>query len=97
MVDWLRNDRGNGPLPSRPYLAYAKSQYSCKAGIQLRSLATVLNKLNTSVPPFFTGDIVRLPFPNEERVQKPLQDAYGIFIDSYLYILAHVKKKGISK
>ena len=53
---------------------------------------------NKKVPRLSTSpDHFQLWFPNENRVQEPLQDVYTLFIDSHLFIISFLRKKGSSK
>ena len=48
---------------------------------------------NNMVPTFSTqGHDFHLRFPNDKRVQKPLQDIYSLVIDTYLSIISHFKQ-----
>jgi hypothetical protein len=55
-------------------------------------------ELNKSVPSFSThvGQF-RLRFPNERRVQKPLQEAYSLFIDLNLFIITYFNQRDPSE
>lgn len=84
-------------LNSIPYMADAL-QCGCRAGAHLTPLVTLIAEHNKKVPSFSTNvGQFRLRFPNEKRVQKPLQEVYSLFIDSYLYIISHLKKRDPSK
>ena len=58
----------------------------------------LLAELNKKVLRFSTNmDNFHLPFPNEQRVQKPLQELYSLLIDSYLFIIKFLKKRDVSE
>lgn len=55
---------------------------------------SLIAELNKNIPRFSTnGGPFRLRFPNDKRVQKPLQDIYSLFIESYLFIIAFLRKR----
>ena len=59
---------------------------------------TLIAELNEKVPRFSTKvGKFHLPFPNEKRVQEPLQEVYSLFIDSYLLIIDFLKERGDSE
>lgn len=77
------------------WISFGLIDCGCRAGAQLVPLVTLVTELNKSVPRFSTerGQFC-LRFPNEERVQKPLQDVYSLFIDAHLFILSYLRKQG---
>ena len=67
-------------------------QRGCKAGAQLAPLVDLLTELNKKVP-WFSMDPSQshFRFASEERIQKPLQDVYSLFIDSQLFIISYLR------
>lgn len=61
-------------------------QCGCTAGVRIRGLATLLADLNRAVPKF-TTDVTL--FPEDKKVQKPLQEVFGIYVDSYVFIVSY--------
>ena len=68
-------------------------QRGCRAGAELGPLVTLVADFNQKVPRFSNNDgRFDLRFPNDERVQKPLQEVYSLFIDSYLFFVSYLKE-----
>ncbi|KAF7502388.1 hypothetical protein GJ744_005966 [Endocarpon pusillum] len=65
-----------------------------RAGVGLGALVTLTAELNKSVPSFSTnaGEFT-LRFPNQNRVQKHLQEVYSLFIDEQLFIISYLNRK----
>lgn len=61
-------------------------QCGFEAGARLSPLVTLIAKLNNTVPQF------QLRFPNEKRVQKPLQEVYTEFIEAHLFLIEEFTK-----
>lgn len=80
------------------YVADLFFQCGCRAGAKLASLVDLITGLNKKVP-WFSVNLIQwhLRFANEEEVQKPLQDVYNLFIDSYLFIISYLRKRDPSK
>ena len=53
----------------------------------------LIAELSNKVPRFSTniGGRPGLRFPNEDRVQQPLQDVYSLFISSLVFIISYLK------
>lgn len=50
-------------------------------------------KLNNTVPSFSTNvGKFSLRFPNQKRVQKPLQDVYNLFINAHFFLIDEFTK-----
>lgn len=97
MGDIVRSDRCESPC-SEDYPGLTQSQWGCRAGAQLVPLVTLLTELYKSVPRFSTDKgHFRLRYPNEKRVQEPLEDVYDLFISSHLFILNYLKKRDTSE
>jgi len=65
-------------------LSYAQS--GCKAGVQLDVVVHLLCELNSSVP--HLGPTLGR-YPNDTFVQSPLQDLFGVYIDSYIFMVSY--------
>ncbi|SLM35921.1 Serine/threonine/dual specificity protein kinase, catalytic domain [Lasallia pustulata] len=75
-------------------ISFALLECGCRAGAHLTPLVTLIAEHNKKVPSFSTNvGQFRLRFPNEKRVQKPLQEVYSLFIDSHLFMISHLKKR----
>lgn len=66
-------------------------QCGFKARDQLSSLVTLIVKLNNMVPH------IELRFPNEKRVQKPLQEVYTQFIEAHLFVIDELAKRDLGE
>ncbi|MCJ1271307.1 hypothetical protein MMC22_011207 [Lobaria immixta] len=62
-------------------ISFAVIECGFKARDQLSSLVTLIVKLNNMVPH------LQSQFPNEKRVQKPLQEIYTLFIEAHLFVI----------
>ncbi|KAL8718630.1 MAG: hypothetical protein Q9225_004248 [Loekoesia sp. 1 TL-2023] len=60
------------------WTAFALIERGCKAGADLDRLATVVAELNEKVPSFIAHGIQSIQFPDDKRVQKPLQEVYDL-------------------
>lgn len=71
-------------------ISFAVIECGFKARDQLSSLVTLIVKLNNMVPH------IELRFPNEKRVQKPLQEVYTQFIEAHLFVIDELAKRDLA-
>ncbi|KAL8858525.1 MAG: hypothetical protein Q9178_005023 [Gyalolechia marmorata] len=75
------------------WTSFALIEGGWKAGADLDRLAALVADLNKKVPSFVNNKSETLQFPNNARVQKPLQKVYTLFIKSHFFILSHLLRK----
>ncbi|KAL8752824.1 MAG: hypothetical protein Q9184_005613 [Pyrenodesmia sp. 2 TL-2023] len=74
------------------WTSFALIEGGWRAGADLDCLSTLVADLNKKVPPIVTDKGENLRFPDDKRVQKPLQEVYSLFLDSHIFILSHLTR-----
>lgn len=90
----FRCDRGLYPLNGSGISVQTDNfvQYGSKAGGLLDPLISTVAILNKKVPSFAYGESpYKLRYPDEPKVQKPLQQVVKLFVDAQLFIISHLR------
>ncbi|KAL8917142.1 MAG: hypothetical protein Q9208_008111 [Pyrenodesmia sp. 3 TL-2023] len=75
------------------WTSFALIKGGWKAGADLDRLSTLVADLNKKVPLIVTDKRETLRFPNDKRVQRPLQEIYSLFLGSHMRILSNLTRE----